>query len=147
MNVNKQMWTVCSASGRLTGLNATLSLIMSLSHYDSYKIQWKFLLKSTWNSLTTSQKLTAVIFLRLYVLPKWLVEGLSFISRQHLKLYQGTYRLVTVHTHGDYIVLPNWEITASTMSRYPSQHSVTLSSHWVNQNLPYPIDAKCQARK
>ena len=32
----------------------------------------------------------------------------SFMSLQNLRLYQDGYRLVTVHTHGDFIVLPHW---------------------------------------
>ena len=34
---------------------------------------------------------------------------LSFISWQHLRAYQDRYQLVTVCTHHDFIVLPQWE--------------------------------------
>ena len=34
----------------------------------------------------------------------------SFTSLQHLRSYQGGYQLVTVHTHGDIVVLPHWEV-------------------------------------
>ena len=33
----------------------------------------------------------------------------KFMSWQHLRSYQDRYRLVTVHTDGDFIVLPHWE--------------------------------------
>ena len=33
----------------------------------------------------------------------------SFMFWQHLRSYQDRYCLVTVHTYGDFIVLPNWE--------------------------------------
>ena len=35
--------------------------------------------------------------------------GWSFTSLQHLRSYQDWYRLVTLHTHVNFIVLPNWE--------------------------------------
>ena len=51
--------------------------------------------------------------LLLMVLMK-VTEGLlncwSFMSMQHIRSYQDRYRLVTVCTHGDFIVLPHREI-------------------------------------
>ena len=40
------------------------------------------------------------------------VKGLTdgFISLQHLRSYQNMYGVVTVHIHGNFIVLPHWEI-------------------------------------
>ena len=35
-------------------------------------------------------------------------------SFKNLRPYQNGYRLVTLHTHGDFIVLPNWEIRPLT---------------------------------
>ena len=60
----------------------------------------------------------------------WLVS--SFISWQHLRSYQNGYWLVTVHTHGDFIVLPHWE-TRPSAPRLP-----TLSYYPVNQPISLP---------
>ena len=38
---------------------------------------------------------------------------IGFTSKQHLTSYQDMYRLVTVHTHDDFIVLPHWETRPS----------------------------------
>ena len=46
-----------------------------------------------------------------------------FMSLQHLWSYQYGYRLVTVHTRGDFIVLlhTGGNNAASTVTRYPTQ--------------------------
>ena len=59
--------------------------------------------------------------------------------------YQDGYRFVTVHTHGDFIVLPH--LNTRPPAPWPASHSVTLSWHWANQSLPNPNNAKHQARK
>ena len=38
----------------------------------------------------------------------------GFTSLQHLRPYQGRYRLVSVRTHGNFIMLPHWEIRPLT---------------------------------
>ena len=43
-----------------------------------------------------------------------LVGSCSFTSWQHLGASQVRHRLVTVYTHADFIVLPNWEIRPPT---------------------------------
>ena len=54
-----------------------------------------------------------------------------FTSSQHLKSYGDGYRLVTVHTHGDFIVLPHWETRPSaswppTQLHYPDTKPTSL---------------------
>ena len=55
------------------------------------------------------------------------------------------YRLVTVGTRGDFIVLPNGK--PGHQHHDLISHSVTVSWHRTNKSLPYPNNAKCQARK
>ena len=62
-----------------------------------------------------------------------------FTSWQHLRSHQDRYRLVIVHTHGDFIVLPHWDHDLLS-------HLVPLSWHWANQFLPCSNNAKHQAR-
>ena len=53
-----------------------------------------------------------------------LVDCWSFVSWQHLSLYQDRHRLVTVCTHGDFIVvLHKWQ--TRTPAPWPDIHSVT----------------------
>ena len=57
-------------------------------------------------------------------------------------------RLMTVYTHGDFIVLPHWNTRLP--APWPANvlsHSVALSWHGTNQSLPYPNKAKHQVRK
>ena len=35
--------------------------------------------------------------------------GWLFVEVLHLRSDQDKYRLVTMHTHGDFVMLPNWE--------------------------------------
>ena len=59
---------------------------------------------------------------------------------------QDKYRLVTVCTYGNFIVLPHWGNQASgTMTCYPTQPQI--SWNWANHSLPYPIDAEYHAKK
>ena len=54
-------------------------------------------------------------------------------SKQHLRLYQDGYRVVTVRIHDDFIVLPHWE------TRPPAPWpDITLSCHWANSILIMP---------
>ena len=48
------------------------------------------------------------------------------MSSQHLRSYKDRYKHVTVGVHGDFIVLPHWEI--STMTQYPTQPQYPDSS-------------------
>ena len=48
------------------------------------------------------------IYITLYCL--YMVCCWSFTSLQHLRSYQEGYQLVTVCTHGEFIVLLHWEI-------------------------------------
>ena len=49
---------------------------------------------------------------------------------------------MTGHTHGDFMELPHWKIKPPAQN--PISHSITLSRHWSNQFLPYPINAEPQ---
>ena len=71
-----------------------------------------------------------------------LVSCWSFVSWQHGRSYQDWYQLVTVHIHGDFIVLPHWE----TKPPVP-WYSFILSWLWANQSLPYPNNTNRQAKK
>ena len=51
--------------------------------------------------------------------------------------------LVTVHTHGSFIVLPYWDIRL--LAPWPAI-PLTLSWHWANQCLPYPNNTAHQTR-
>ena len=54
---------------------------------------------------------------------------------------------MTVGTHGDLIVLPQWEIRPPhIMTRRPTQ-SHYPDTELTNQPLPYPINIEYQARK
>ena len=67
----------------------------------------------------------------------------SFRSLQHLRAYQYGYQLVTVHTHGDSIVLSHWGNQATnTMTQYSNQ------SHYPDTELtsPCPILLMLSAR-
>ena len=68
-----------------------------------------------------------------------LVDGWGFTSLQNLRLYQHDHQLVTVHTHGDFIVLPLGNQAAGTMTRYLTQ------SHYADTELtdPFPILLIC----
>ena len=65
------------------------------------------------------------------------------------KSYQDGYQIVTVHTHGDFIVLLHWEIRLPAHA--PISHTVTIlyCTGWynsTNQSFHYPINAKHQDR-
>ena len=64
----------------------------------------------------------------------------SSTSRQHLRSYQDEYRLVTICTHGNFIVLPGRQHHES----YCHWH---WHWHWDNRSLSYPNTVKHQNRK
>ena len=68
-----------------------------------------------------------------------------FTSKQHLRSYQNGYWLMTVCSHGDFIVLTYWD-TSHQQALWPDI-PVTLFWHWANQSLPYPNNAEHLARK
>ena len=72
--------------------------------------------------------LVRVLLSDLQILEVWLVVGVL----HHWRSYQDWYRLVTVHTHGDFIVLPHWEMPCQSHDLI--SHSVRLSLHWANQS-------------
>ena len=77
-------------------------------------------------------------FLTRDAVASWLVG--SFISWQHLRSYQDGYRLMTMHMHGIFMVLPHWE----------TRLSAALCWHWANwanQSSPYHNNAEGLARK
>ena len=76
-------------------------------------------------------------------LVKWFSAYWSFTSWQHLRSFNDGYRLVTVCTQCDFIVLPHCE----PRPPQPWSHSVTLCWHWANQSLPHYNNAECLARK
>ena len=55
------------------------------------------------------------------------------------------YRLVTVCTQSDFIVLPHWNNRPPAL--LPAIPPVTLSSPWANQSLPYPNNDECHTRE
>ena len=55
----------------------------------------------------------------------WLVVCWNFTSWQHLRSYQEKHLLATVHTHGNLIMLPHWEIRP--LRHDLISHLVTLS--------------------
>ena len=76
----------------------------------------------------------------------WCVFCLTFW--QHLRLYQGGYRLVTVCTHGNFIVLPYWETrppgglnNAEHLARMQQvsiyQYLLWLDQEPISTNLPH----------
>ena len=62
-----------------------------------------------------------------------------FTSQQRLRSYQDGHWLVTVCTHGDFIVLPHWHTSC--------HHHDLISWHWANQSLPFPNNDQHLARK
>ena len=81
------------------------------------------------------------------ILLHWLAVG-SFTFLQHLKSYQDWQRVVTLYTHGNFIVLPAGK--AGHWYHDPISHSVRLPEHRANQSMPYPIisiNAEHQSRK
>ena len=67
-----------------------------------------------------------------------LVGFWTLTSRQYLSSYQNGYQLVTMCTHGDFIVLPHWE------TRPPAPTPTHSSWHWA---VPYSSNAERLARK
>ena len=67
----------------------------------------------------------------------WLV--VSFTALPNLRSHQDEYGIVTMHTHGDVIVLSTGK--SSSQNHDLISHSVTLSCHRTNQSLPYSINA------
>ena len=67
-------------------------------------------------------------------------------DKDWLAQYQDNGRLVTMLTDSAFNSAAPLENQA-TDTMIPWPHSVTVSWHWGNQSLPYPINAKCQARK
>ena len=53
----------------------------------------------------------------------WYVAWWCLTSYQRLRSYQEGYQLVTLHTHGNFIVLPHWETRLAVQWHYihPSQ--------------------------
>ena len=52
---------------------------------------------------------------------------------------------MTVHAHGDFIVLPHWKTRPpAAWPDIPLSHIIL---HWSNQSLPYSNNVKCPARK
>ena len=60
--------------------------------------------------LTAKSSLLPTKAVRTMLIGFWSIESL-----QHLTSYQDGYCLVTVHTHGDFIVPPHWEIRPPTL--------------------------------
>ena len=80
------------------------------------------------------------------------VNKTSFTFLLLLRVYmlatcQDGYRILTVHTYGECIVLPHWETRPPAPWHDMISHSVTSSCHWANQSLPYPNNAEHQFRK
>ena len=69
----------------------------------------------------------------------WQIGFVLFVVLHPSNIYQDGYWLVTVRTHGDFIVLPHWETAISTMTWYPTQSHYT---DWANQYLPYCNNAE-----
>ena len=67
--------------------------------------------------------------------------------QEHLRSYQDWYRLVTVHTHGDFIVLPHCETRPSAQWPDIPLSNIILTFIFPYQSLPYPNNAECQVRK
>ena len=67
---------------------------------------------------------------------------MSFMTWQNQRSYQDVYRLLPVGTHGDFIVLPHWNIRPQ--APWPN---ITLSWHWAIRSLPYPNNAERLARR
>ena len=75
----------------------------------------------------------------------WMVVGVLHPGNM-VWSYQDGYRLVTVHTHGDCVVLPHWE--TRPLAPWPAISSpVALSWHRANQLLSYLINAEQLVRK
>ena len=62
-----------------------------------------------------------------------MVHYWSFMSLQHLRLYQDGYQPVAVHTHDDFIMLPHWDIRP--WYHDPISYSVT---RYLNIEPPSP---------
>ena len=84
-------------------------------------------------------------FTEAFVQAPTLVGFWCFTSFQHLWSYQDRYRLVTVHTHGNIIVLPTWE--TRLLAPWAETAVSCIIWQWANRSLSYPINDQCQARK
>ena len=73
----------------------------------------------------------------------WLVVK-SSTSLQYWRSYQDGHWLVTVRTHGDFIVQPHSEIRPP--APWPNIPLSPIILTWVNLSTPYPINVKHQAR-
>ena len=96
--------------------------------------QWGSTMKSSWVHTVASRH-------TLYCLS----VCCSFTSYQHLRSYQDGYRLVTVHTHGDFMMLHSEK--PGCQHHDLISHSVTLSWNWANHSLPSPNNAERLANK
>ena len=100
---------------RVTYLQPTELTPHPYSRHDTLHYNTGDAVDKSWNS---SVKMTHEAFLVFFsffplqfkIVVTWLISCWSFRSWQHLRSYSVRYRLVTLHTYGDYIVLPHWEI-------------------------------------
>ena len=83
---------------------------------------WTFAWKRHWLNRRTCTYMSGCVCIRG---GGWLVDYWSFTSLQHLRSYQDGHWLVTVYTHGDFIVLP--AMKSGHRHCDPISHSLTLS--------------------
>ena len=71
----------------------------------------------------------------------------GFTSWQHLRSYLDAHQLVSDYVHSWWLY--SADVSNGELGHWHHgliSHSVTLSGYWVNQSLPYRINAKCQAK-
>ena len=80
--------------------------------YFCHRVSSKEMVNSSGNLIWTSRSLTV----------SWLVGCWSFTSLKHIRSSQDENRLVALHTHGNFIVLPDLKNQdPGTMVQYPAQ--------------------------